>query len=519
MQTGTPSRSGGVGVVLVMTLLLALASAAHASAAPLDPTTIPKWENTITGPPPVYVETSPDYYVVNVSQFNQTILPPSMGLQTTVYGYGGLAKDAVTGQPLGFVRNSPGPSFEAQRDTAVKVKYVNDLTGSHMFAIDPTIMWANPNLMATPASPFAGFPPGYPTAQSPIPICVHLHGGEVPATVDGGPDAWFTSNGIHGTRVYTAEPTDINAAVYQYPNTQEAATLWYHDHALGMTRLNVVGGMAGFYFLRDPASTVEPLLPQGKYQVPLAIQDRAFNDDGTFDFPIQPTNPDVHPYWGPEFFGDTIMVNGLVWPKMDVDRAAYRFRILDGSTARFYNLSLLERHAVHGHRHRGRVPEDGRQRQHRPGRARGALRRHRRLLERRPGDQRDPAEHGVGTLPRGEPDGPRHHGPDHAVRRREHRRAERPEPPGRAEPDPRGRVPEPARAHRQPVARADRGDGQRRAARAPAQRTEVRLGHLRARRGRARPRSGSSPTRPRTPTRSTSTWSNTRWSGGRPTTP
>jgi spore coat protein A, manganese oxidase len=340
MRDAENTRSRSWRIILVLALLLALTGAMHVSAALLDPTTIPKWENTITGPPPVYDQTSNNYYVVNASQFNQTILPPSMGLQTTVYGYGGLAKDAVTGKKLGYVRNSPGPSFEAQKGVPIKVKYVNDLTQSHMFAIDPTIMWANPNNMATPSSPFPGFPPGFPTAQSPIPICVHLHGGEVQATVDGGPDAWFTNNGIHGSEYYTAEPTDANAAVYQYPNSQEAATLWYHDHALGMTRLNVVAGMAGFYLLRDNTDKVATNLPKGKYEVPLAIQDRTFNDDGTFNFPIEPTNPEVHPYWGPEFFGDTIMVNGLVWPKMNVDRAAYRFRILDGSTARFYNLSF-----------------------------------------------------------------------------------------------------------------------------------------------------------------------------------
>ncbi len=98
--------------------------------------------------------------------------------------------------------------------------------------------------------------------------------------------------------------------------------------------------MAGFYLIRDNKDKVESNLPKAKYEVPLAIQDRVFNTDGTFNFPIEPTNPDVHPYWGPEFFGDTIMVNGLVWPKMPVDRAAYRFRMLDGSTARFYNLSF-----------------------------------------------------------------------------------------------------------------------------------------------------------------------------------
>jgi spore coat protein A len=326
--------------ILVLALFLALSGAVHVGAAPLDPLSIPKWENTIAGPPPVYAPVSGDYYEVNVSEFNQTILPPSMGLQTTVYGYGGLAKDAVTGQSLGFIRNSPGPSFEAEACVPIKVKYSNDLTAPHMFAVDPSVMWADPNNMGMVMPPFPGFPPGYPTAQAPVPICVHLHGGEVPAAVDGGPEAWFTSNGLHGPTYYTAEPTDANAAVYQYPNDQEPATLWYHDHTLGMTRINVVSGMAGFYLLRDDADPIAPLLPQGKYEVPLAIQDRVFNDDGTFNFTIAPTNPDVHPYWGPEYFGDTIMVNGLVWPKMNVDRGAYRFRFLDGSNARFYDLSF-----------------------------------------------------------------------------------------------------------------------------------------------------------------------------------
>jgi hypothetical protein len=101
----------GLRGILMLVILLAFLATMPVSAAPLNPMNIPKWENTITGPPPVYVPTSPNYYVVNVTKFNQTILPPSMGLNTTVYGYGGLAKDAVTGIPLGFVRNSPGPTF------------------------------------------------------------------------------------------------------------------------------------------------------------------------------------------------------------------------------------------------------------------------------------------------------------------------------------------------------------------------------------------------------------------------
>src|SRR5674476_404787 len=115
MRNGERTRNRGLWVVLVLALILALSGAMHVSAAPLDPLSIPKWENSIAGPPPVYAETSSNYYVVNASRFNQTILPPSMGLQTTVYGYGGLAKDAVTGQPMGYVRNSPGPTFETKK--------------------------------------------------------------------------------------------------------------------------------------------------------------------------------------------------------------------------------------------------------------------------------------------------------------------------------------------------------------------------------------------------------------------
>jgi spore coat protein A, manganese oxidase len=342
MSEREKNQTIGLRIMLVLAFLIVLVAVAPVSAALINPTTIPKWENTITGPPPVYVETSKNYYVVNASQFNQTILPPSMGLQTTVYGYGGLTKDAVTGKPLGYIRNSPGPSFDVKKGVPIKVKYINDLTQSHMFAVDPTLMWANPNGMATPsAENFVDFPPGFPQAQSPIPMCVHLHGGEVQATSDGGPDAWWTYNGDHGHEYYTADPSaGSNAAVFVYPNSQPAATIWYHDHALGMTRLNVVAGLAGFYLIRDPTNNVDSNLPKGRYEIPLVIQDRVFNTDGTFNFPIEPTNPEVHPYWTPEFFGDTIMVNGLVWPKINVDRAAYRFRFLDGSTARFYNLSL-----------------------------------------------------------------------------------------------------------------------------------------------------------------------------------
>jgi FtsP/CotA-like multicopper oxidase with cupredoxin domain len=305
----------------------------------LDPKTIPKYVNQLTGPPPVFVPVKGNQYCVTVTSFYQQILPPSLPM-THVWGYGGLAKDAVTGTLLGVVRNTPAPTFEATRNISLSVNWINDLNDPHIFAVDPTIHWANPNNMSMAMPPFQSFPPGYPQAQSSVPLVPHVHGLEVASTSDGNPDAWWTADGKHGPAYNTGQPTDPNAAVFYYPNTQAAATLWYHDHALGMTRLNVMAGLAGFYLIRDPADPIAPLLPNGSYEVPLAIQDRNFYANGSFYFPSDGQNPNIHPYWQPEFYGNTIMVNGKVWPNMNVDRGLYRFRLLDGSNALFYALNF-----------------------------------------------------------------------------------------------------------------------------------------------------------------------------------
>ena len=203
-------------------------------------------------------------------------------------------------------------------------------------------------------------------AQSPVPLVPHLHGGEVQSTSDGHPEAWFTSasSGLFGTEfstndIYQSTSTP-GEAVFNYPNEQPPTTLWYHDHALGITRINVLSGLAGFYLLRDyPNDPVEQALvasaPAGyntpetyrqKYDMPLVIQDRTFRIDGSFFFDTLGVNPNIHPYWTPEFFGNTIMVNGLVWPNMDVDLGVYRLRILDGSNARFYTLSFVAKNKI-----------------------------------------------------------------------------------------------------------------------------------------------------------------------------
>ena len=316
----------------------------------LDPLSIPMFENQLTAPPPVYapkVVTSQGKvirheYTVAMASFTQQILPPSMNLLTQVWGYGGTANDAVTGASLGFVQSSPGPTFEAVRGIPVQVEWQNNISSPYMFAVDPTIHWANPNNNPMFTSPFPAYPPGFPNAQSPVPLVTHLHGGQNQSFSDGGPNGWFTSDGKHGPAYSTYEKTDSNAAVYYYPNTQQPTTLWYHDHALGLTRLNVMSGLAGFYLIREPTGSdkVAALLPTGKYEMPLVIQDRTFNTDGSLNYPSVGSDPDTHPYWVNTFLGNAIMVNGKVWPNMNVDRGQYRFRILNGSNSRFYNLSF-----------------------------------------------------------------------------------------------------------------------------------------------------------------------------------
>jgi FtsP/CotA-like multicopper oxidase with cupredoxin domain len=344
----------GVFIVLAAFLCLSFAQVAKPADAIMTPTdpgilnpfTIPKFVNQLTGPPPVYTPTTvmddqtglmTDEYVVDVNTSIQQLLPSPLP-KTPVWAYGGIAHDALTGADLGFVRNSPAPSFEAKVGTPVNVQWVNNLTVPHMFAVDPTLMWADPNMMGMVTAPFPPFPPGFPQAQSNVPIVTHLHGAEVQSTSDGGPMAWWTASGTQGMTYSTYRACPANAAVYHYPNGQLPTTLWYHDHALGMTRINVMSGLAGFYFLRDVNDPIAPLLPSGKYEVPLAIQDRIFKTDGSLFFPAVGNNPDVNPYWLPEFFGNTIMVNGLVWPNMNVDKAQYMYRVLDGSNARFYTL-------------------------------------------------------------------------------------------------------------------------------------------------------------------------------------
>jgi spore coat protein A, manganese oxidase len=310
---------------------------------PLDPTTIPQFVNQLTKPPvhvPVGTQREPKtgnnlpLYEVHEKTIQAQLLPP--GFPTTkVYAYGGRVNFSEIGQPpnIQTAFTVPGPTFEAVRDQRIFVHYVNDLDGDLMFPVDPTIMGANVNNARIPTPPFQPFPPGNEQFQAPIPTVAHLHGGVTPSDSDGYPEAWFTKGELRKGPAFTS-------STFEYFNAQLPTTLWYHDHTLGMTRLLVAAGLAGTYLIRDNNDPIAPLLPSRQFEVPLMLSDRAFNTDGSIHFTQVGDNPGIHPYWDPEYFGDTILVNGKVWPNLKVERRQYRFRIVDGSNARFYNLKL-----------------------------------------------------------------------------------------------------------------------------------------------------------------------------------
>lgn len=250
------------------------------------------------------------YYEVTMEQVQQKLhrdLPP-----TTVWGYNGMY---------------PGPTFEVTRNQPIYVKWKNKLPFEHLLPVDRTLHGSEPN-------------------QPSVRTVVHLHGGRVKPENDGYPEAWFTRDFGNVGSKFVHE-------VYYYPNCQRSATLWYHDHAIGITRLNVYAGLAGFYIIRDEHE--EDLdLPSGKYEIPLVIQDRSFYPNGELFYPTQtgheppPSDqppPPIdqtlpNPSVVPEFFGNTILVNGKVWPYLEVEPRKYRFRILNGSNARFYRMKL-----------------------------------------------------------------------------------------------------------------------------------------------------------------------------------
>jgi FtsP/CotA-like multicopper oxidase with cupredoxin domain len=409
----------GAALLLLMQGNMQAVFAAPLPGGTLDPLMVPKYVTPLVIPPEMpkspatsLLNTAPQpaaEYNIAVRQFKQQILPaanPALGVlgfpATTIWSYG-RAEDVLPANftapvPLaqGISFNYPSFTVEATSGLTTRVRWINDLkdplTGNflpHLLpgAVDQTLHWANPPAVGCTG----GMNPNRTDCSTsnplpytgPVPLVTHLHGAHVNPQSDGYPEAWwlpgasnlagFTATGSHFGQF---DPTNTvpGSAFFGYENTQPATTLWYHDHALGMTRLNVYAGPAGFWLIRGGANgdanvvgklpgpapaagagdpNFDPIYRGTIREIPLAIQDRSFNLDGSLFYPASrlffdgfagpyaPTS-DIAPIWNPEAFFNTMVVNGSTWPKLEVAPAKYRFRLLNGCNSRFLNLALFQ---------------------------------------------------------------------------------------------------------------------------------------------------------------------------------
>ena len=320
-----------------------------------DPAMQPKFVNAVPNAldPGFIYDTSKGSIVVGVgatSQMTGLVAPDGTPVPTTVWGYG--SKKSYTW---------PGRTFQVRSFEPLEVKWRNELdkkidyliTGKDNTSIgfgdytgrpvlDTSLHWAYNSRAEYEKFTFE---------KDGVPIVAHVHGGHTDFQFDGNPEFFFSPG-------YTVTGAQWVDKKFLYDNSQPAGTVWYHDHALGITRLNVYAGMAGFYIIRDDDDTGlfgNPLsLPAFPYEIALAIQDKMFKDNGALFYPAFPGDPfygdfitgegaalppDTFPGGGPtalaEFFGDHMVVNGKIWPKQDVEARNYRLRLLNGCDSRF----------------------------------------------------------------------------------------------------------------------------------------------------------------------------------------
>jgi spore coat protein A len=202
----------------------------------------------------------------------------------------------------GYGNSVPGPTIEVRSGEEILIDWPNRLPPKHFLPIDHNLMGAEK---------------GHPESRT----VVHVHGARVPPESDGWPEDWYAPG---------------KSATYHYPNEQEAALLWYHDHAMGINRLNICAGMAGLYVIRDAFEDALNL-PKGECEIPLVLMDRMIRADGQIYYPVTQL-PDAP--WVPEYFGNAVLINGKLLPYLDVQPRKYRFRVLNASNGRFYFLSL-----------------------------------------------------------------------------------------------------------------------------------------------------------------------------------
>ena len=339
----------------------------------LDARSIPKFAQPLPIPPvmpPSGMDGEVTEYRIATRQFRQQVLPPPLPA-TTVWGYG-RAGDPLPGEGVQSTFHSPSATVEARSGAPVRVTWTNGLTDGdgeflpHLLPVDSTLHWADPGGAGHDDHDHGEDGARY---TGPVPIVTHVHGAHSFDHSDGHPEAWFLPDAtnipegfaLRGPTYRTQREDGPGTAVFEYPHDEPATTLWYHDHTLGMTRVNVYAGLAGFWIVRDEAEEAlglpgpAPRLgdPEGTayYEIPLAIQDRSFTEDGELFYPGSRTEfgdydgpfvPDseVPPIWNPEVFGDVMLVNGAAWPLLEVEPRLYRFRVLNACDSRTLILSF-----------------------------------------------------------------------------------------------------------------------------------------------------------------------------------
>jgi spore coat protein A len=355
----------------------------------LAPGDVDKFELPLVKPPampPSKTLNNIDQYKIAVRQFTQRILSPPHP-ETTVWSYGSVDFPGTVAE--GGTFNYPAFTIEANWNRNVAVEWRNELVDDwgnylpHLLPVDPTLHWANPpgGRRGRDTRPSFDTTPG--PYMGPVPVVTHVHGAHTTEDSDGYAEAWYLPDAMNIPQGYAKTGTffdyfnrkyrhrwDPGTASFVYPNDQRATTLWYHDHTLGMTRLNVYAGPAGFWLIRggpddvvldsrDESTAILPGPapgvgddPLGEYgEIPIVVQDRSFNADGSlfypdtraffdeFEGPYIPDSP-LSPIWNPEFFGNMMVINGFTWPYLEVEPRRYRFRLLNGCNSRFLILQF-----------------------------------------------------------------------------------------------------------------------------------------------------------------------------------
>lgn len=239
-------------------------------------------------------------------------LPP-----TRVWTYGG---------------HMPGPTIDVRRGRRLRVTWTNRLTGSYpVTAVEAVPVPGAPLPSDVPGR--SGAEPLAAVAALPPWTVTHVHG----ARTGGGNDGW-TENAV--------SPGDSQLA--EYPNDHRAVAWWYHDHAMDITRWNVYTGLAGMYLIRDEEEDALRL-PSGEQEIPLVIQDKNLDQDEDGRLTGRLLHKTVvvdHETDGRNvaaaFSGPFTLVNGVIWPHLDVTARWYRFRLLNASNARIFELRLVD---------------------------------------------------------------------------------------------------------------------------------------------------------------------------------